>query len=501
MIHSSPSSNKGTRRFSTALRMNGIASCFCEKMFSSCARYPVTSRLAMLTAASSFRCGLQQQVRRLSGRQLLHLAQPALDRPGTDRRRVDGVARLLQLLLRLVEQISELAELRLHGAEHLPYLARALLDCQRLEAHLEAVQQRGQRRRACDDDPELALNLLPQAGAAEHLCEEPLHRQEHDAEVGRIRRIDILVADRLGLLLDARVQLLGAFRRGEMVVRVQGVQQTLIILGRELGVDRQMDNLIGIVLVGNSDGELHPLAAAAPRGGVAVVLLHRQRLLQQVAELDLAERASRLDVGQHLAQIADAVRQALHLAESLMHELQPVADELERFAQPLLQRRMQLLVDSGAHLLQLAVVVLLQMPELLLHRAAHHFQLRLVHSRQLREPLGEAVQQMLLLQRHIVHVAHERAVHGVHGSRQLLAVLARRSRSLLAALRRMLRRVAADVVPDPVELPQQRRVCPGAAPWACEIEQRDGSQNDGLQSQDGIIHGRLSFSQVDLRAK
>lgn len=211
-------------------------------------------------------------------------------------------------------------------------------------------------------------------------------------------------------------------------------------------MDQQMDDLIGIMLVGNADGEFHPLAAAPARSGIAVVLLYRQRLLQQVAELDLAERAPRLDVGQHLAQVSDAARQALHLAESLMHELQPVADQLERFAQPLLQRRMQLLVDRGAHLLQLAVVVLLQMPELLLHGAAHHLKLRFVHAGQLRETLGEAVQQMLLLQRHVVHVAHERAVHGVHGSRQLLAVLARGCGGLLPALRRMLRRVAADVV-------------------------------------------------------
>ena len=57
-------------------------------------------------------------------------------------------------------------------------------------------------------------------------------------------------------------------------------------------------------------------------------------------------------------QVADAGGEALHLAEAAMDRLEPVADELERLAEPLLERAVQLLVDRLAHLLELGLVAL-----------------------------------------------------------------------------------------------------------------------------------------------
>ena len=99
------------------------------------------------------------------------------------------------------------------------------------------------------------------------------------------------------------------------------------------------------------------------------VLLVREHLFEQRLELHFAEHAARLDVGQHALQVADALRQRLHLAQPLVHLLQPVGHLLEAFAQPRLQRGLQLLVDRAAHLLELGGVGLLQHRQLRLQRA------------------------------------------------------------------------------------------------------------------------------------
>ena len=71
-------------------------------------------------------------------------------------------------------------------------------------------------------------------------------------------------------------------------------------------------------------------------------------LLEQVRELHLAPRAARLDVREHLLEIAHARRERLHLAQPAMHAIQPLAHELEGFAEALFERALQLLVDGDA---------------------------------------------------------------------------------------------------------------------------------------------------------
>ncbi|MNN43486.1 hypothetical protein D3C81_1577250 [compost metagenome] len=54
-----------------------------------------------------------------------------------------------------------------------------------------------------------------------------------------------------------------------------------------------------------------------------------------------------------------------------MHLLQPVRHQLERLAQPLLERRMELLVHGASHFLQFRGVVRLDVAQLLLERRPH----------------------------------------------------------------------------------------------------------------------------------
>ena len=78
----------------------------------------------------------------------------------------------------------------------------------------------------------------------------------------------------------------------------------------------------------------------------------------------------RLDVGEHSLQVTDAGRELLHLAEILVHLLEPIAHELQRLPEAFLQRALELLVDRLAHLIELELVVLLEAIEPLLQRLA-----------------------------------------------------------------------------------------------------------------------------------
>ena len=167
--------------------------------------------------------------------------------------------------------------------------------------------------------------------------------------------------DVAGRQLDARLELAGGDFDGLRVAAVGGLDQALVILLRELRVDRQPDDAgVAALPSGHPDRELDALGAARPGRHVGLVLARREHLLEQRAELDLAPRAARLDVGQHLLEVADAGGERPHLAQAAMHLLQPLADGPERLAQARLERRLQPLVHRGPHPVELRGVVGLQ---------------------------------------------------------------------------------------------------------------------------------------------
>ena len=125
------------------------------------------------------------------------------------------------------------------------------------------------------------------------------------------------------------------------------------------------------------------------------------------------------------------MRQRLHFAQAAVHLLQTVRHQLERFAQALLQRGVQLFVDGAAHLVELGGVVGLDVLELLLQRGAHLGQTAFVALAQLGElllhRLAKAAQRVALLFACLLGLLLQALAHGF----QLLGVRLRQLGELL----------------------------------------------------------------------
>ena len=164
----------------------------------------------------------------------------------------------------------------------------------------------------------------------------------------------------------------------------------------------------------------------------------RKYLLEQRAKLNFRPRSSGLHVGEHALQVADSGRKALHLAEPPLHRFKPVAHELERFAETLLKRYVQLLVDGLAHLVELLLVAFLQFLDARIDGEPDAVQGLRVGVTQLLELHVHAVELGSLHVSQCAEVGRERLVGRLQGSRQLLSRFSCRARGLFASVAELL---------------------------------------------------------------
>jgi hypothetical protein len=161
-----------------------------------------------------------------------------------------------------------------------------------------------------------------------------------------------------------------------------------------------------IILAGEADGELDAFGGVLAGGDVEGELVAREELLEEIAELDLAPGAARLDVGQDALEVADAAGERAHLAQAGVDLLQALADQGERFAEPALQRPLKFFIDGLAHLVEALGVVFLEVAQAGVDGVADLVEALLV-------ALGQGGE-----------LALERAAEGQDGAAELLAQLA-----------------------------------------------------------------------------
>ena len=210
--------------------------------------------------------------------------------------------------------------------------ADRLLDLARLLAHAHVLQDgaHGVQRRhhgGGRHDPDAgAVGLVDQAGeVGVQLGVDRLRGQEHQRRFGGLAGHDVFVADVADVLADRLLEAaLGDDQRRRVACR-HGAQRA-IALERELGVDGDRARRVGQL----------QQAIDAHAGGqrrLEFVGRGRQRVLHQVVELDLAEGAARLLVGQDLLQAHDLGRELADLLLRLVDADQPLAqvgDDLAR---------------------------------------------------------------------------------------------------------------------------------------------------------------------------
>ena len=215
----------------------------------------------------------------------------------------------------------------------------------------------------------VAAQGLDKPGTADDLGIQALKRHEQNAKVGRRGHAQVLFADVLGLAFDHRIERLARSGDGLRVARLLGVEQMLVRITREFGVDRQQ---YGIALVYRQlDGKLNALRGAGLGGDVFQILIGRENVRQDRTQLHLAQNAARLDVAQHALKVAHASGDRLHVAQPLVHSLELVAHLLKRCRQTIVERAGELLVHRRAHLIELRVVVLADGAQLGIDRLAH----------------------------------------------------------------------------------------------------------------------------------
>ena len=309
-----------------------------------------------------------------------------------------------------------------------------------------------------------------------------------------MRRFDILVANLLGLVAQTHFERLGCGFNGHRIGAILRLDKPLIVFDRELGVDRQPDRAAirsAVALPRQTNGELDPLVAARTRGNVLFILLGSQNLIEQGFQLNLAPGPARLDVGQHLLQVADTGGQRLHLAESLVHQFQPLADQLERIAEALLQRRVQLLVHRLAHLFQLAGVVGLYRAEARFDRYAQLLEALFVALRQARQLLGKRFKLLPLQGTELSDLRRQGLGQPIQRLRLLLAVAASSVCRFLAPACQFLPQLALQALESAFQSAKTRFQRIVLAPGSLQQEklQRQNNQPDrGQPVQQKLTH-------------
>ena len=243
------------------------------------------------------------------------------------------------------------------------------MQLKRLVAHLQAVEDGSHGAGTGHVDVIVAAQDLDESGAADDLGIQALKRNKHDAKVGRRRHAQVFFADVLCLALDHRVERLARGGNGIGVARLLGVEQMLVCVARKLRIDRQQHR---VALVHRQlDSKLNALRSTGLGGDVFQILVGREDVRQDRAQLHLAQNAACLYIAQHALKIAHAGGDGLHVAQALVHGLELVAHLLKRCRQAIVERAGELFVHRRAHLVELYVVVLADGAQLSIDRLAH----------------------------------------------------------------------------------------------------------------------------------
>jgi hypothetical protein len=180
--------------------------------------------------------GIAEQALGVAVGRRFHAAQLSLDGAAAAAGGFQSVADRVDLLADLIQHRSELAELGTHRAQHLPDFAGTLFDGQGAETHAQGIENGRQRGRPGHHHTMLALQVFDQARATQHFGVQAFGGQEHDGEVGGMRRRDILGRDVLRLVADAPFERSGGEVGSVYVGAFLGIEQALVVFARKLAL-------------------------------------------------------------------------------------------------------------------------------------------------------------------------------------------------------------------------------------------------------------------------
>ncbi len=175
-------------------------------------------------------------------------------------------------------------------------------------------------------------------------------------------------------------------------------------------------------------------------------MLGDQQLIQQRLQLHLTPGTARLDVGQDPLQVANASGQRLHLAKPSMDLFEAIADQLEGFTKPLLERRMQLFIDCSTHLFELERIVALHRGEPCLKGQPQALETLLIAVGQARQLLRKGLQLLRLQLAELGQLCSQCLCQAAQRQRLLIPVAARGFCRLLPSLGQFLAQFALESI-------------------------------------------------------
>ena len=111
---------------------------------------------------------------------------------------VQGFQHRFGLGFNLGQNVTKFPELGFYGAQHLPNLAAAFLQCQCAKAHLQSTQHRQQRGGPSQRNAVIALQRLHQTRATQYFSVQAFAGQKQNRKVSGVRRRNIFVGYGLG---------------------------------------------------------------------------------------------------------------------------------------------------------------------------------------------------------------------------------------------------------------------------------------------------------------
>ena len=136
-----------------------------------------------------------------------------------------------------------------------------------------------------------------------NFCIQAFKRQEHDSEIGRIRRSDIFVADIFSTQFYTADKIFLCIFNRCLIPCIVCIKQLFVCISRKFGVNWQI-YAFALCTSRKFDGIFNSFPAALNRCNFRIILFRSKYFFKNASQLNLAENTSCLDITEYTFKVA-----------------------------------------------------------------------------------------------------------------------------------------------------------------------------------------------------